>query len=93
MAEVGAPPMLTQGPQLDTPLEITEWYVDLLERYEFTDDLGEVEARGAMHHRWIEKEAVGVVAAIVPYNFPVQITLAKLVPALAAGSWPPPAAP
>ena len=28
---------------------------------------------------------MGVVAAIVPYNYPVQITLAKLVPALAAG--------
>ena len=38
-----------------------------------------------MHQRWVEKEPVGVVAAIVPYNFPVQITLAKLVPALAAG--------
>jgi aldehyde dehydrogenase (NAD+) len=33
----------------------------------------------------VEKEPVGVVAAIVPYNYPVQITLAKLVPALAAG--------
>ena len=38
-----------------------------------------------MHHRWVEKEPAGVVAAIVPYNYPVQITLAKLAPALAAG--------
>jgi acyl-CoA reductase-like NAD-dependent aldehyde dehydrogenase len=40
---------------------------------------------GGLHSRWVEKEPVGVVAAIVPYNYPVQITLAKLVPALAAG--------
>ena len=38
-----------------------------------------------MHHRWVEKEAAGVVASIVPYNFPLQISLAKLAPALAAG--------
>jgi acyl-CoA reductase-like NAD-dependent aldehyde dehydrogenase len=85
VAEVGAPLMLTEGPQLDTPVEIVKWYGDLLEKYEFTDDLGVVEARGNMHHRWVEKEAAGVVASIVPYNYPVQISLAKLAPALAAG--------
>ncbi|MGO4428794.1 aldehyde dehydrogenase family protein, partial [Streptomyces sp. MCAF7] len=31
------------------------------------------------------KEAAGVVAAILPYNFPNQLALAKLAPALAAG--------
>src|SRR5262249_4928690 len=64
---------------------IVSWYADLLDKFEWTEDLGEVEARGNMHRRWIEKEPVGVVAAIVPYNYPIQITLAKLVPALAAG--------
>ena len=53
--------------------------------YEWTEDLGMAEVRGGNHHRWVEKEAVGVVAAIVPYNYPIQITLAKLSPALAAG--------
>jgi aldehyde dehydrogenase (NAD+) len=85
IAEVGAPRMLTHGPQLDAPIEIVKWYADLLETYDFTQDLGTAVVRGEPHRRWIEKEAAGVVAAIVPYNFPVQITLAKLVPALAAG--------
>jgi aldehyde dehydrogenase (NAD+) len=85
VAEVGSPVMLTEGPQLDAPIEIVRWYADQLEKYEFTQDLGVAEVRGAPHERWIEKEAVGVVAAIVPYNFPVQISLAKLAPALAAG--------
>jgi acyl-CoA reductase-like NAD-dependent aldehyde dehydrogenase len=85
IAEVGAPLTLTQGPQLDTPINIVRWYADLLEKFEWTEDLGYAEAYGSNHHRWVEKEPVGVVAAIVPYNYPVQITLAKLVPALAAG--------
>jgi aldehyde dehydrogenase (NAD+) len=85
VAEVGAPLMLTEGPQLDTPVGMVAWYADLLEKYEFREDLGVSEFRGQMHDRWVEKEAMGVVAAIVPYNYPVQITLAKLVPALAAG--------
>jgi acyl-CoA reductase-like NAD-dependent aldehyde dehydrogenase len=33
----------------------------------------------------VEKEAAGVVAAIIPYNYPTQIGLAKLAPSLAAG--------
>ena len=86
MAETGVPVMLTTGgPALDTPVEMIGWYADLLDRYEFTEDLGTAEARGGQHRRWVEKEAVGVAAAIVPYNYPLQISLAKLVPALAAG--------
>jgi acyl-CoA reductase-like NAD-dependent aldehyde dehydrogenase len=61
------------------------WYADLLDKYEFREDLGVSEVRGGLHSRWVEKEPVGVVGAIVPYNYPVQITLAKLAPALAAG--------
>jgi aldehyde dehydrogenase (NAD+) len=85
IADTGLPHMLTQGPGLDTPIEIVGWYADLLDKFEFREDLGVAEVRGGLHSRWVEKEPVGVVAAIVPYNYPVQITLAKLVPALAAG--------
>jgi aldehyde dehydrogenase (NAD+) len=75
----------TSGPQLDGPIEIVRWYADLLEGYDFSEDLGEREAFGTQNHRWIEKEAAGVVSAIVAYNYPVQLALAKLAPALAAG--------
>jgi aldehyde dehydrogenase (NAD+) len=85
IADVGAPLTLTQGPQLETPIGIVRWYTELLDKFAWTEDLGNAEAYGSTHHRWVEKEPVGVVAAIVPYNYPLQITLAKLVPALAAG--------
>ena len=44
-----------------------------------------MEFRGQQHRRWVEKEAAGVVAAIIGYNYPTQLALAKLSPALAAG--------
>jgi aldehyde dehydrogenase (NAD+) len=85
VAEVGATRMLCAGPQLDQPIEIVRYYADLLKTYPFTEDLGNVESRGMQHHRWVEKEAAGVVAAIIAYNYPNQLALAKLPPALAAG--------
>jgi aldehyde dehydrogenase (NAD+) len=85
IAEVGAPRALTHATQLDEPIELVKWYADLLERYAFREELATVESRGRTHHRWLEKEAAGVVAAILPYNFPNQLALAKLAPALAAG--------
>ena len=85
IAEVGAPRLLTYGPQLDQPIEMVRYYAGLLETYPMTEDLGEMESRGQRHHRWVEKEAAGVVAAIIPYNYPNQLALAKLAPALAAG--------
>src|SRR5215217_3000644 len=85
IAEVGATPALIAGPQLDQPVEIVRYYADLLKTYSFTEDLGNIESRGMQHHRWVEKEAAGVVAAIIAYNYPNQLALAKLAPALAAG--------
>ncbi|EEH26185.1 phenylacetaldehyde dehydrogenase [Burkholderia pseudomallei Pakistan 9] len=40
---------------------------------------------GARYTAYTRKEPVGVVAAIVPWNFPLMIAVWKLVPALAAG--------
>ncbi len=48
-------------------------------------DLGCIEAYGSQHRRWIEREPYGVVSAISAYNYPTQLNLAKLAPALAAG--------
>jgi aldehyde dehydrogenase (NAD+) len=85
IAEVGATESLCQGAQLDQPIQILRYYADLLKDYPLTEDLGNIESRGMQHHRWVEKEAGGVVAAIIAYNYPNQLALAKLAPALAAG--------
>jgi aldehyde dehydrogenase (NAD+) len=85
IAEVGAPRQTTHANQLEVPIEIVRYYADLLGGYPLTEELAETEAYGQRHRRWVEKEAAGVVAAIIPYNYPNQIGLAKLAPALAAG--------
>jgi acyl-CoA reductase-like NAD-dependent aldehyde dehydrogenase len=85
IAEVGATRMLTHGPQLEGPIDIVGYYADLLESYSFTEDLGNKDIRGLLHHRWVEKEPAGVVGAIIAYNYPNQLALVKLAPALAAG--------
>jgi aldehyde dehydrogenase (NAD+) len=86
VAEVGCPIALTYGPQLDSPVEGVEWVADLVERYEWDQDLGVESPFGIASHRYIWREATGVVAAITPWNFPNQINLAKVVPALGAGN-------
>jgi aldehyde dehydrogenase (NAD+) len=85
IAEVGAPRMLTHSQQLDEPVGLVRYYADLLRTHPLTEDLGVVEYLGQRHRRWVEKEAGGVLAAIAPYNYPTQLALAKLAPALAAG--------
>src|SRR5690606_31875439 len=84
IAEVGATRLLTTA-QVDAPIEIVRYYADLLRDYPFTEELGVARVRGAEHRRWVEKEGAGVVSAIVAYNYPNQLALAKLAPALAAG--------
>ena len=86
VADVGAPLTLTHGPQLETPIGIVRWYTELLEKFEWTEDLGTAEAYG------VDPPPLGRRrnrSASSPRScrttIPLQITLAKLVPALAAG--------
>ncbi|MFI6095011.1 aldehyde dehydrogenase [Lentzea sp. NPDC051213] len=85
-AETGSPRFLTQGPQYDLPVDGLKWTIDLAESYEWETDLGVVAPMGIATRRTLRREPVGVVAAITPWNFPNQITLAKIGPALAAGN-------
>ena len=85
-AEAGAPAFLTAGPQYDVPVAGLSWVTDLAESYDWEQDLGVAKPMGVRTRRTIRREATGVVAAITPCNFPTQINLAKVGPALAAGN-------
>jgi acyl-CoA reductase-like NAD-dependent aldehyde dehydrogenase len=85
IADCGSPRAMTYGPHLDQPIELVRYYADLLPGYPLTEDLGLTDFRGQRHRRWVEKEAVGVVAAIIGYNVPNHLALVKMSPALAAG--------
>ena len=86
IAEVGAPRMLTSMAQLEGPIEDLSFCADTAESYQWTTDFGVAAPMGMKTQRTIAKEAIGVVGAITPWNFPHQINLAKLGPALAAGN-------
>src|SRR6266436_3209369 len=86
ISEVGAPVMLTSMAQLEGPITDLSFCADTAESYQWTTDAGIASPMGIKTHRTIVREPVGVVGAITPWNFPHQINLAKIGPALAAGN-------
>ncbi len=87
VTEVGTPVSLTGMAQYDTPVGGIGWVADLAERYQWDEDLGTLEVIPGMPAvRTVLREPIGVVGAITPWNYPVQINLAKAAPALAAGN-------
>ncbi len=86
ISEVGAPRMLTAGAQLEGPIDDLAFSADTAESYAWRSDLGYATPQGIPTNRVVAREAVGVVGAITPWNFPHQINLAKVGPALAAGN-------
>src|ERR1700678_365457 len=80
--------MTTHTPQLDIPLDGALRYpVKLIDEFPWRTSLSEiVDRRGTANTRQIWKEPIGVVGAIVPWNFPLEVTLNKLGQALATGN-------
>ncbi|OAN42264.1 aldehyde dehydrogenase [Mycolicibacterium iranicum] len=86
ISEVGAPRMLTSAAQLEGPVDDLSFCADTAESYQWSRDLGIASPMGIKTQRTVAREAIGVVGAITPWNFPHQINLAKIGPALAAGN-------
>jgi acyl-CoA reductase-like NAD-dependent aldehyde dehydrogenase len=87
--EVGCPRMVTHGAQLDAPLRDALLFpAKLIDKYAWETDLGDAfsELTGSTATRKIWREPVGVVGAIVPWNFPFEVTIQKLGQALATGN-------
>jgi aldehyde dehydrogenase (NAD+) len=78
---------LTYGPQLDAPLaDGLVWPANFIDEFAWERDLPEGTAFGMRSWRKVYKEAVGVVAAIVPWNYPFEVTINKIGQALATGN-------
>jgi aldehyde dehydrogenase (NAD+) len=86
-AETGAPIGLCglKGPHCEIPIGFIDYTLQTLLDFEWSKDIGVSEIMGGKSRRLVEKEAIGVVACVTPWNVPLQINLAKCVPALAAG--------
>jgi acyl-CoA reductase-like NAD-dependent aldehyde dehydrogenase len=80
-SEIGAPISFSQRAQVGLPAMMMSAFCDLAASYPWQ------EARPGMYGAdiHIRREAVGVVAAIVPWNMPQFLITTKLIPALLAG--------
>ncbi|MDD9932163.1 MAG: aldehyde dehydrogenase family protein [Myxococcales bacterium] len=86
--EAGCPRMTTQRHQLDGPLESALRYpVQLIDEFAWETGMPQAPGeQGEPNDRCIVKEPVGVVGAIVPWNFPFEVAINKLAQALATGN-------
>ena len=80
-AEIGAPISFAKRAQVALPLTMISAFCGLAGRYEWQQE------RPGLYGKDIRilKQPVGVVAAVVPWNMPQFLTVAKVVPALLAG--------
>ncbi|GAA2207433.1 aldehyde dehydrogenase [Nonomuraea monospora] len=60
---------------------ILRWYAESLDKV-----YGEVAPTGAADLAVVTREPLGVVAAVVPWNYPLEMAIWKIAPALAAGN-------
>jgi aldehyde dehydrogenase (NAD+) len=87
VAEVGAPIALTYGPQLDAPLaDALPWVIDHVDEFAWERDLPTGNAFGIRSWRKVFQEPVGVVGAIVPWNYPFEVSIVKTAQALVTGN-------
>ena len=80
--------MTTFGPQVDWPLEGHIRYpAKMIDEFQWDIEMPDGTGHdGEPNRRWIWKEPMGVVGAIVPWNYPVEVTLGKIAQALATGN-------
>jgi aldehyde dehydrogenase (NAD+) len=76
-AEMGAPITLSRRAQAGLPIAVTASLAGLAADFPWTEEIG---------NALIVREPIGVVGAITPWNFPLQQTVTKVVPALLAGN-------
>jgi len=87
IAEVGCPVVTTGTAQLDWPLaESLRYPAGLIDGFEWERLLDGGGLFGERNVRTVVKEPVGVVGAVTPSNYPIEVILNKLGPALAAGN-------
>jgi aldehyde dehydrogenase (NAD+) len=86
--EAGCPRMTTTRQQLDVPLaDGLRFPIELMDKFAWETEMPDIKGQGGEPNaRRIWKEAVGVVGAIVPWNFPFEVSINKLGQALATGN-------
>lgn len=79
--DVGKPITFTRGFDVPSAADIFRYYGGMVEQLE-----GAARPAGARSLAYTRREPLGVVGAITPFNFPLNLLVNKLAPALAAGN-------
>ena len=74
--EMGTPLAFSLAVQVGNPVTVLRSYAELLETYSFEEQV---------KNSLVVREAIGVVGAITPWNYPLHQVVAKVAAALAAG--------
>jgi acyl-CoA reductase-like NAD-dependent aldehyde dehydrogenase len=80
-AEIGAPISFAKMAQVRLPLTMMSAFCGLAAHYEWQQDRPGLYGKNIR----IRKQPVGAIAAVVPWNMPQFLTVAKVIPALLAG--------
>jgi betaine-aldehyde dehydrogenase len=78
--ENGSPVLFSKFGQVAAPQLVAGYYGGLVKEFPFTETRA-----GMLGEMQVWREPVGVVAAIVPWNVPLFVTMTKLAPAISAG--------
>ena len=83
--EAGAPVTLTPWMHVDDPIGMMAYWVEKARGFSYEQEMEPVPFMGRPQRRILQREAVGVVGAITPWNVPLYLNIAKIGPALASG--------
>jgi aldehyde dehydrogenase (NAD+) len=86
VTEIGCAVRMTYADQMAYAIEKLSFYVDLIGRFPFAEDLPDLTHGTSVTRRSLHRVPVGVVVAISPWNLPLELMLAKVGGALAGGN-------
>lgn len=76
-AELGMPVKHVDHWQIESPIREADYFADLAEAFQY-----EIPQRGG----FVRREPIGVIAALTPWNYPLEQITLKVFPAMAAGN-------
>ncbi|MEM1142928.1 MAG: aldehyde dehydrogenase [Pseudomonadota bacterium] len=79
--DMGKPVGMSHDYEMPELVESIRWFAEAIDKL-----YDEIAPAGRGNLAMIRREAVGVVAAVVPWNFPLDMAIWKCIPALAAGN-------
>ncbi|AWT54365.1 aldehyde dehydrogenase family protein [Mycolicibacterium smegmatis] len=85
VAEIGVAVRTTNTFHSDWPISSIPYWADMATNFEYEHTMPDRPWASGTRHV-IRHEPIGVVAAITPWNFPLQTAMTKILPALAAGA-------